>query len=313
MTAEPARRLAGAMSIDVEEHFHAAALAPGAPRSSWDAMESRVVAATGTALDLFAKAGVKATFFTLGMVAERHPALIRRIVDAGHELASHGHAHFRIRDQSPASFRADVIRAKTALEQAGGVAVTGYRAPNFSIEPSTWWAYQVLAETGHGYSSSINPIRHDHYGLPEAPRDPFRPLPSGMVEVPMSVVDFAGKRWHVSGGGWFRLMPYPMFRAATRRVAGRDQRRPVFYFHPWEVDPDQPRIAAPASARFRHYVNLRVMGGKLARLMQDFPWNRIDRVFATELSGPGALPEWSPDRAAAGAAPSASQASHHGG
>lgn len=284
----------GAMSIDVEEHFHAAALASGAPRSAWDSMESRVVASTSTALDLFDQAGVKGTFFTLGIVAKRHPSLIRRIVAAGHELASHGHAHWRIREQTPSEFRADVIEAKSALEDAGGVAVAGYRAANFSLEPSTWWAYEILAETGHSYSSSINPIRHDHYGLPDAPLDPFLPIGPGMVEIPMSVVDFAGRRWHASGGGWFRLMPYPLFEAATRRITGREGRRPVFYFHPWEVDPDQPRIAAPASARFRHYVNLSVMGAKLSRLMQSFRWGRIDVAFASELSGHVVLPAWSP-------------------
>jgi len=303
------------MSIDVEEHFHAAALSPGAPRTAWSSLPSRVVASTGTVLDLFAAAGVKATFFTLGIVAERHPALIRRIVAEGHELASHGHAHWRIRDQTPAEFRADVIRAKAALEDAGGVGVTGYRAANFSLEPRTWWAYDILAETGHRYSSSINPIRHDHYGLPDAPVDPFRPTGSGVIEIPMSVVDFAGRRWHVSGGGWFRLMPYAVFAAGMRRVTGRDRRRPVFYFHPWEVDPDQPRIAASAGARFRHYVNLGVMGAKLARLMQDFRWGRIDAAFADELSGRVDLPVWSPDRRAAVSGPpgAAAKAAHDGG
>jgi polysaccharide deacetylase family protein (PEP-CTERM system associated) len=282
------------MSIDVEEHFHAAALAPGAPRTVWPSLESRVERSTQTALDLFAAAGVKATFFTLGMVAERAPRLIRRIVAEGHELASHGHAHFRVREQTPRDFRADLIRAKGLLEDAGGVEVTGYRAPNFSIEAATWWAYDILAETGHRYSSSINPVRHDHYGLPDAPLVPFRPAGTGLVEIPMTVVDAAGHRWHVSGGGWFRLMPYPLFRAATRRVAEGARRRPVFYFHPWEVDPGQPRVDVPARARFRHYVNLGAMEGKLARLLQDFGWARIDQVFAAELSNAQGLEEWAP-------------------
>lgn len=294
MKAAPLLRPRGAISVDVEEHFHAAALSPGAPRAVWDSMESRVVNATAKVLDLFSAAEVKATFFTLGIVAERHPALVRRIVAEGHELASHGHAHRRILEQSPEEFRADLIRAKAALEEAGGVQVYGYRAPNFSLEPRTWWANEILAETGHRYSSSVNPIKHDHYGLPEAPRDPFHPTGSGLIEIPMTVVDYANRRWHLSGGGWFRLMPYPLFRAGLLRVTGRDQRRPVFYFHPWEVDPDQPRIAAPRSARFRHYVNLSAMAGKISEMMQDFQWGRIDQVFDAELSGKTPLPDWSP-------------------
>lgn len=294
-TAAPPMR--NAMSIDVEEHFHAAALSAAAPRALWEEMESRVVGATDRALDLFAAADVRATFFILGCVAERHPALIRQIAAAGHEIASHGQAHHRIRDQTPAQFREDVSRAKAALEDASGQAVVGYRAANFSMEPATWWAYDVLAETGHRYSSSINPVRHDHYGAPEAPRTPFAPGVAGIVELPMTTLQFAGRRWHASGGGYFRLLPYSVFRAALR-LHRREVAPAVFYLHPWELDPGQPRLQAPAMSRFRHYVNLDRMARKLARLLADFRWDRLDGVFASEIAGGAAL-TWRPRDAAA--------------
>lgn len=302
-----------AMSIDVEEHFYAAALASGAPRSSWDSMESRVDSATQIALDLFEAAGVKATFFTLGVVAERHPDLLRRIAAAGHEVASHGKAHWRITDQTPAQFREDVTRAKAALEDASGQEVRGYRAANFSLDATTWWAYDILRETGHTYSSSINPVRHDHYGMRDAPTGPFLPGASGIVELPMTTVGFAGRRWHASGGGWFRLMPYALYRAALSRAETREGLKGMFYFHPWEVDPGQPRIAAPLKSRLRHYVNLDVMAAKLARLMDDFHWGRIDAVFADEITGTS-LARWTPQSGSSAAARSCalSGAGKHG-
>lgn len=293
----PLHPVRNAMSIDVEEHFHAAALSQAAPRARWDAMESRVADATDRALELFAAADARATFFILGCVAERHPALIRRIAAAGHEVASHGQAHFRIREQTPAQFRADVARAKAALEDASGQAVIGYRAANFSMEPATWWAYDVLAETGHRYSSSVNPVRHDHYGAPEAPRLPFAPGAAGIVELPMTTLPLAGRRWHASGGGYFRLLPYPVFRAALRLLRRREAAPAVFYLHPWELDPGQPRLPVAALSRFRHYVNLDRMAGKLSRLLTDFRWDRLDRVFAREIAGGAAL-TWRPPDAA---------------
>jgi polysaccharide deacetylase family protein (PEP-CTERM system associated) len=284
---------AGAMSVDVEEAFHAAALSGVAPRAAWDAMESRVVPATERILALFETAGARATFFVLGCVAARHPRLVRRIAEAGHEVASHGWDHHRIGEQAPQVFRDDVARAKAALEDAAGAAVLGYRAANFSMSAGTWWAYDALAETGHRYSSSVNPVRHDHYGLPEAPRRPFG-TDAGIVELPMTTIERGGRRWPVSGGGWFRLLPYPVFRAGLARAA-QDGEPPVFYFHPWEADPGQPRLPAPPVARFRHYVNLGAMEGKLARLLSEFGWDRIDRVFAGPIAG---RPEvWRPSAA----------------
>jgi polysaccharide deacetylase family protein (PEP-CTERM system associated) len=286
-------RHAGAMSVDVEEAFHAAALSGVAPRSAWEAMESRVAPATERILELFAAAGARATFFVLGCVAAKHPRLVRRIAEAGHEVASHGWGHFRIGEQTPQAFRDDVARTKAVLEDTAGTRVIGYRAANFSMSAETWWGYDALAETGHRYSSSVNPVRHDHYGLPEAPRRPFG-TDAGIVELPMTTVERAGRRWPVSGGGWFRLLPYPVFRAGLMRAA-KGGERPVFYFHPWEIDPGQPRLPAPAVARFRHYVNLDAMEGKLARLLLEFGWDRIDRVFAEPIAQPPEV--WRPSAA----------------
>lgn len=282
--------IGGAMSVDVEEAFHAAALSGVAPRSVWHGMESRVVPATERILALFGSAGARATFFVLGCIAKKHPLLVRRIADCGHEVASHGWSHHRIGEQTPAAFRDDVARAKAALEDAAGKPVLGYRAANFSMSAETWWAYDALAETGHRYSSSVNPVRHDHYGLPEAPRRPFG-TDAGIVELPMTTVRGAGRRWPASGGGWFRLLPYPVFRAGLVRAA-REGEPLVFYFHPWEIDPGQPRLPASPLARFRHYVNLDAMEGKLVRLLSDFGWDRIDRAYADAIARPPAI--WRP-------------------
>jgi polysaccharide deacetylase family protein (PEP-CTERM system associated) len=273
-----------AMTVDVEDYFQVQAFAGAVDRASWDGFASRVEANTDRILDQFAAAGAKATFFTLGWVAERHPALVRRILAAGHELASHGYGHQPVYALGAAGFRADLARAKAVLEDAGGVAVTGYRAPTFSMGGRTPWAHAVLEETGHRYSSSIFPIRHDLYGEPDAPRFAFRPAGSAVLELPMTTMRIAGRNLPCAGGGWFRLLPYPLFRRLLGRVNRADHRAGIFYFHPWEVDPGQPRIPGiGATARFRHYLNLAAMSGRLDRLLHDFAWDRIDRVFAAEL------------------------------
>jgi polysaccharide deacetylase family protein (PEP-CTERM system associated) len=275
-----------AMSVDVEDWFQVQAFAGTIARDAWERLERRVEANTERILVLFERAGVKATFFTLGWVAERHPALIRRIVAAGHELASHGHGHELVSAIGEAAFRADIRRAKRSLEQAGGVAVIGYRAPTFSINARTPWAHAVLAEEGHRYSSSVFPVRHDLYGAPEAPRGPYRPDPAGVVELPMTTLPLGGRNLPLSGGGWFRLAPYAAFRAGLRRV-NAEGRRGLFYFHPWEVDPGQPRVGqAPLRSRLRHYIGLAAMEAKVARLLGDFAWGRMDEVFAPELAAP---------------------------
>ncbi len=280
----------GVMSVDVEEAYHAAALAQVAPRSAWDGMESRVVDNTGRILDAFARAGVRATFFILGSVGQRHPALVRAIADAGHEVASHGWAHYRIGEQTPTGFLEDVRRTKQTLEDCAGQPVIGYRAANFSMTEGTWWAYDALVESGYRYSSSVNPLRHDHYGLPSAPRVPFTPR-AGIVEIPMTTLTGGGRRWPMPGGGWFRLLPYAMSREGIRRARAAGA-RPIFYFHPWEIDPGQSRLRPAALARFRHYVNLSGMALKLERVLGDFAWDRMDQVYADVMGNPPR--PWSP-------------------
>lgn len=273
-----------AMSVDVEDYFQVSAFAPHIRREDWDSLPCRVERNVDVILGLLDEAGARATFFTLGWIAERHPQVVRRIVDNGHELASHGYGHQRASDLAPAAFRADVIRAKRLLEDTGGVAVRGYRAPSFSISGSNWWAVAELEEAGYDYSSSIYPVRHDHYGMPDAPRFPHRPNgASGILELPPTTLPVFGRNLPAAGGGWFRLLPYGASRWMLRRVNVQEQAPCLFYFHPWEVDPGQPRQAGlPVRTRFRHYVNLRRMEGRLRRLLNDFEWDRVDRVFLAD-------------------------------
>lgn len=282
--------LRNAMSVDVEDWFQVQAFARVIRREDWDGLDRRVEANTDRVLDCFARHGVTATFFTLGWVAERHPALIRRIVAGGHELASHGQNHELVHEIGEAAFRADIRRAKAALEDAGGVAVRGYRAPTFSIGPRTPWAHAVLAEEGYGYSSSVFPVRHDLYGAPDAPRTPHRPRPDGVTELPMTTVRAGGRNLPCAGGGWFRLVPYPVFKAGLARVNAREKRPGIFYFHPWEVDPEQPRIAASRLSQFRHYTGLASMMNRLETLLRDFAWTRMDQAFAPDLAPPAHAP-----------------------
>ncbi len=240
---------------------------------------------TDRVLAMFAEAGIAATFFTLGWVAERHPALVRRILAAGHEVASHGYGHERADRLTPEAFRADVRRAKRVLEDAAGAAVIGYRAPTFSIGAANPWAFAVLAEEGYRYSSSVYPIRHDLYGAPTAPRLPYRPAGSGLWELPMTTLRLRGRNLPCAGGGYFRLLPYALSRLALRRFARREGAPAIFYFHPWEIDPGQPRVAAPLRARFRHYLNLAAMQGRIEALLRDFAWGRVDRAFPQVLLG----------------------------
>jgi polysaccharide deacetylase family protein (PEP-CTERM system associated) len=277
-------RAVNAMSVDVEEHFQVQAMAQRVGRHDWDARVSRVEASTNRILDLFAAHGAKATFFTLGWVAERHAALIRRIVADGHELASHGYEHIRVDKQTPDEFRADISRTKAILEDIGGVRVKGYRAATFSIGRKNMWAFDVLAEAGYTYSSSINPIRHDLYGMDEAPRGPFLPNgENGVVEFPITTLRMGQRNLPAGGGGFFRLLPYAVSRWAIRTVNAKDAMPTIFYFHPWEVDPLQPREPGLSlKSRFRHYVNLSRMERRLTQLVQDFAWDRMDNVFAAK-------------------------------
>lgn len=270
------------MTVDVEDYFQVQAFAGHIDRRDWDSLDCRVERNTDLVLKLFQEAGARATFFTLGWVAERYPHLIRRIVDQGHELASHGFEHIRADTQTAEEFRDDVRRTKAILEDVGGIAVNGYRAATFSIGPSNQWAYEVLAEEGYGYSSSIYPVRHDLYGMPDAPREPHYPRGrNGVIELPMTTLRMGQRNYPCSGGGYFRLLPYPVSRWQMRYINRKDNTPCIFYFHPWEVDPEQPRQeGVSAKSRFRHYVGLGRMEGRLKQLLEDFRWASMADVYA---------------------------------
>ncbi|KEZ21208.1 Polysaccharide deactylase, PEP-CTERM locus subfamily [Sphingobium yanoikuyae] len=273
-----------ALSVDVEDWFQVGAFERTIDRSDWEGLTHRVERNTDAVLDLFAQAGVTATFFTLGWVAERYPALMRRIADAGHEVASHGYDHARVFTFTPEQFRADLRKSRAILEDTSGQKVSGYRAPSFSIDPRTPWAHPILAEEGYAYSSSVAPIRHDHYGWPDSPRFAWKPVAgSDLLELPVTTAKLGQRTLAAGGGGFFRLLPYGFSRWAIRQVNGQAQRPAIIYFHPWEIDPDQPRVAgAPLRSRMRHYTNLSVMAAKLRRLTQDFAWTRVDALVAQE-------------------------------
>lgn len=294
-TAEPPRSfpaspeickpIINAMSVDVEEHFQVSAFDGIIAKSDWAGMQSRVAANMDRILELFDQSNTKATFFTLGCVAERAPEIVRKIVDEGHEIASHGYQHTRVGAQTPAQFRADVTQTKQILEDISGCRVSGYRAASFSIGEDTLWAHEVLQESGYEYSSSIYPINHDHYGLPSAPRFPYRVSENGITEIPLATVLAAGKNWPCAGGGYFRLLPLTYSRWALKRVNTLEQMPAAFYFHPWEIDPDQPRVSGiPLITRFRHYVNLGRFEDRLRSLLEEFSWGRMDEVYGSVLS-----------------------------
>jgi len=271
--------LTNALTVDVEDYFQVSAFRPYVSRQQWDSQECRVEHNVGQILEMLEQHGARATFFTLGWLAERYPSMIRRIVDGGHELASHGYGHDRVSDLSEQAFIDDVDHAKKILEDKGGVQVRGYRAPSFSIGHGNLWALDVLARAGHTYSSSIFPIHHDHYGMPDAPRFAHT-RSSGLLEIPASTVRIGGVNLPASGGGYFRLLPYGLSHWMIRRVNSVDRQPAIFYFHPWEIDHEQPRIPGiSVKTRFRHYVNLHRVEARLNRLLADFRWDRVDRIF----------------------------------
>jgi polysaccharide deacetylase family protein (PEP-CTERM system associated) len=273
-----------ALSVDVEDWFQVGAFEKVIAREDWDGLAHRVERNSDAVLALFDEAGVKGTFFTLGWVAARYPALIRRIVEQGHEIASHGWDHARVFTMTPAQFRDDLARARNAIEDAGGEAVTGYRAPSFSIDGRAPWAHAVLAESGYAYSSSVAPLRHDHYGWPEAPRFAFHPLPDHeLIELPVTTARCQRAPHEAGGGGFFRLLPYRFTRWAIDQVNRVERHPAIFYFHPWEIDPDQPRVpGASLRSRLRHYSRLSAMEGKLRKLLDSFMWTRVDIVAAEQ-------------------------------
>ena len=281
----PAAAITNALTIDVEDYFQVSAFAPHIARSDWERCECRVERNVERILALLDGHETKATFFTLGWIAQRYPQLIRAIVDHGHELASHGYGHQRASDLSRAEFSADIGHAKALLEQISGRAVLGYRAPSFSIGAANLWALDCLESAGYRYSSSIYPIHHDHYGMPDAPRFAHR-VNAGLIEIPPTTLRVLNRNLPSSGGGYFRLLPYAVSRWMLRQVNAGDGEAAIFYFHPWEIDPGQPRVAGiSAKTRFRHYVNIDRMEARLQRLLADFAWGRMDDIF---LGGGGA-------------------------
>jgi polysaccharide deacetylase family protein (PEP-CTERM system associated) len=273
--------LRNAMTIDVEDYFQVSAFAPHISRDSWPQRECRVEANIDRVLGILDDGKAKGTFFTLGWIAERYPEMVRRIVAGGHELASHGYGHLRASDQSREQFMDDISSSKKILEDIGGQQVIGYRAPSFSIGPGNLWALDVLQEAGYRYSSSIYPIAHDHYGMPDAPRFAFHPNGAqGLLEVPITTVRIGQRNLPAGGGGYFRLLPYALSRGMMRRVNKEDGQPAIFYCHPWELDPGQPRPAGLGlKTRFRHYVNLHRMESRIRALTRDFAWDRMDRIF----------------------------------
>ena len=272
-----------ALTFDVEEYFHAEAFAGVLRPEEWPGLESRVVATTERILDILDREHVRATFFVLGWVAERYPSLVREIASLGHEIGCHGFGHRMIQHLTRSEFERDVRRAKSALEDASGHAVIGYRAPTFSVMRETLWSLSVLYEAGFRYDSSIFPIVHDRYGIPDAPRFPHRlkTLNGGdLIEFPMSTVLMLGRRVPVGGGGYFRIMPYSLTRRALRRINARDRQPAMVYLHPWELDPDQPRLPVGPLTRFRHLVNVGKTEARLVRLLGDFAFAPAAEVLA---------------------------------
>ena len=279
-TSSADARVLNAMTVDVEDYFHVSAFDGVLPRSQWDSIESRVVANTERILDIFEDMDVRATFFVLGWVAERYPGLVRRIAAAGHELASHGYAHRLVYDLTPAMFREDIRRSKALMEHAASAPVRGYRAPSYSVTPRSLWALDILIEEGFTYDASIFPIHHDRYGIPLSPRHPYRINRDGgdIVEAPASTVRWGPFNFPVAGGGYFRILPYGWTRWGISRINCDERRAAIFYIHPWEVDPDQPRLSGSFISRFRHYRNLDKTEARLRQMLTEFRFGPMTSI-----------------------------------
>lgn len=289
-------RVLNAMTIDVEDYFHVSAFDGVVPRSSWPALECRVERNTDRLLAIFEAAGLKATFFVLGWVAERYPSLVQRIAAGGHELASHGFAHRLVYDLTPGMFREDIRRSKDVMESAAGVSVQGYRAPSYSITPRSLWALDILIEEGFTYDASIFPIHHDRYGIPVSARHPYRlqRTDGELVEVPGSTVQWGPLNMPVAGGGYFRIFPYELTSWGIRRINRLENRPAIFYLHPWEIDPEQPRLPAGLLTRFRHYRNLDATETRLRRLIAEFEFGTVRSVLRRTFSQPAAAAHGAP-------------------
>lgn len=274
-----------AMTVDVEDYFQVQAFADRIPRATWEHIPGRVEGNVEKLLALFNENGVRATFFTLGWVAERHPALVHRIAESGHELASHGYDHTPADHLTPPDFREDIKRSKSIIEDITGSPVLGYRAPTFSIGKANEWVYDILEEAGYAYSSSIYPIRHDLYGDPDGPRRPFRPARRNLWEFPLTTRRLLGQNLPTAGGGYFRLTPYWLWRRNLHHLNAVESVPCIFYLHPWEIDAAQPRVQGiNIRTQLRHYTNLRKTANRLSRLVQDFKWGRMDETFAQQIS-----------------------------
>ena len=270
-----------AMTIDVEDYFQVSAFSNNISQDQWSSHDCRVENNMDRILQLFSDNDVQATFFTLGWIAEKYPNVVKNIVSNGHELASHGRNHTRVFDQTPAQFSEDITHTKKLLEDIGGVEIKGYRAASFSIDERNLWAYDCLSEAGYQYSSSIYPVEHDHYGMPDAPRFSFFANSAGLIEVPISTVRWMNRLWPSGGGGYFRFFPYAVSKRLIQSVNDQEKRSAIFYLHPWEIDPDQPKQDnLPLKTQFRHYVNLKHTYHRLEKLVQDFQWDRMDKVFS---------------------------------
>lgn len=276
--------IANAMSVDVEDYFQTEAMTEAIPRSQWGAMPSRVEQNVRQLYDLFQEYGVRATFFFLGWVAERFPSLVREAHELGHEIGCHSYWHRPIYSLRPEEFRDDTIRAKTVIEDAAGIQVFGYRAPSFSLTPGTEWAGEILEEAGFSYDSSVHPVMHDLYDNRNAPRNPQRLGDTSLVEIPISTVRIGKRNLGFSGGGYFRLLPYSYVRWSFGQVCRKESRPVLFYLHPWEIDPAQPRLAASRRSRLRQYIGLGRTASNLRRLVSEFQFVPIKEAFARNLS-----------------------------
>lgn len=284
MNSIPTKNITNAMTVDVEDYFHVGAFENDISRDDWNDLPCRVERNTHKVLELFHRNNIKATFFTLGWVCKRYPELIKEIHNQGHEIASHSVNHDRVFNLSKIDFIKDIKDSKALLEDTIGEAILGYRAPSFSIGEKNIWALECLKEAGYIYSSSVYPIKHDHYGMPTAPRFAFQPINnSEFLEMPVTTFELLNKKLPCGGGGYFRLLPYSLSRMAMKRVNKVDKEPCIFYFHPWEIDPEQPiQENASFKSKFRHYTNLSVMESKIERLFSDFSWGRMDEVFLSK-------------------------------
>ncbi len=274
-------KLINAMTIDVEDYFQVSAFESYIKKNQWDSLQHRVEQNTNKILDVLDENNVNATFFTLGWVAERYPQLVTRIINDGHELACHGYEHIRVTEQSPEEFRHDIAKSKKILEDLGGKEIIGYRAASYSIGANNLWAHDILFEEGFKYSSSVYPVKHDLYGMPEAPRFMYKPLDNtDFKEIPISTIRLGNKNIPCGGGGFFRFYPYFLSRQAYKMLNKKEKQSGIFYFHPWEIDPEQPKQKGLSmKTRFRHYLNLNKMERRIKNLLRDFEWDTMENVF----------------------------------